>query len=162
MKFVWCGLNSSLKWQTKYRMKILILNGPNLNLTGIREPEIYGNTSFDVFIPQIQKEFNSHFIDYRQSNSEGQLIDWLQQAGSQEFEAIVFNPGAFAHTSYALADTLSCIELPVIEVHISNIHAREEFRSRTITGAQCIGVIGGLGLKGYVLAVKALTEMVKR
>lgn len=142
-------------------MNILILNGPNLNLTGIREPEVYGITSFDVFIPQVQRVYDAHFIDYRQSNSEGQLIDWLQQAGTQGFEGIVFNPGAYAHTSFALADTLSCIGLPVIEVHISNIHAREKFRRRTITGAQCMGVIGGLGLKGYELAIKALIEMYK-
>ncbi|MBP6184019.1 MAG: 3-dehydroquinate dehydratase [Saprospiraceae bacterium] len=140
-------------------MKVLILNGPNLNLTGTRDPDIYGTTSFESFIPALQKKFPDHTIEYRQSNHEGELIDWLQSVQSQGFQAVVFNPGAYAHTSYALADTLSSAMYPVIEVHISNIQAREKFRHRSLTGAHCKGMISGLGLTGYTLAVAALTEV---
>ncbi len=139
-------------------MNVLILNGPNLNLTGTREPDIYGTSSFEVFVPALKEMFAAHQIDYRQSNHEGELIDWLQQAALQGFHAVIINPGALSHTSYALADTLSGLQLPVIEVHISNIQAREEFRWRTLTGAHCKGVISGLGLKGYELAVCALID----
>jgi len=139
-------------------MRILILNGPNLNLTGAREPHIYGTESFDDFIPRLQAINPEHELEYRQSNWEGKLMDWLQGAEREGFDGIVLNPGAFAHTSYALAETLATLSIPVIEVHLSNPHAREPFRHHTRTGAKCRGVIVGFGMNGYLMACKALVQ----
>ena len=140
-------------------MKILILNGPNLNLLGIREPSIYGNSSMDNLIRDLEKRAQdleveiSHF----QSNSEGALIDQIHKA-REEYQGIIFNPGAFSHYSYALRDAISAVELPVIEVHISNISARESFRNKSVIAPVCLGQISGLGLEGYGLALEYLVK----
>ena len=139
-------------------MHILILNGPNLNLVGQREPEIYGLDSLDQAATRMAIQFADHTLSWQQSNHEGQLIDWLQQAKNDGFHGVIINPGGLSHTSMALADAIRSINLPVIEVHISNIHGREEIRQKTLTGGACRGVISGLGLAGYSLAVIALVE----
>lgn len=136
-------------------MKILIVNGPNLNLLGKREPEIYGNTNFDDFLKGLQLRFKEVELEYFQSNHEGGLIDKLQGADA---DGIVLNAAAFTHTSIALADTLAAINIPAIEVHISNIFSREPFRHHSHTAAHCKGVISGLGLEGYALAIMYLTN----
>jgi len=136
-------------------MKILILNGPNLNLLGKREPEIYGHTSFDDYLPQLQKRFPQHEISYFQSNHEGVLIDHLQEADEQ-YDAVVMNPGGYAHTSIALADCIRAIGIPVVEVHISDISKREPYRRHSFTAKACVKCISGLGLDGYALAIEAL------
>lgn len=131
-------------------MKVLIINGPNLNLLGIREPNIYGNQSFTEYLEVLKKGFPFAELEYFQSNHEGELIDKLHGADA---DAIVMNPGGFAHTSVALADAIRAINTPVTEVHISNVHARESFRQKLLTAAGCEGVISGLGLDGYRLAI---------
>lgn len=139
-------------------MRILLINGPNLNLTGNRETAIYGTESFDEFIPRLQAINPEHELVYRQSNWEGQLIDWVHGAESEGFEGLIINPGAYAHTSYALAEALVTLKIPAIEVHMSNPHAREPFRHHTRTGAKCRGVIVGFGMNGYLMACKALVQ----
>lgn len=136
-------------------MKIIIINGPNLNLLGRREPGIYGKESFENYLPRLQKEFKAVQIDYFQSNSEGEIIDKLQQTGF-DYDGIVLNAGAYSHTSIAISDTLATITARVIEVHISNIYSREDFRHNSFLSSKCQGVIVGLGLKGYKLAVQSL------
>ena len=134
-------------------MKVLIINGPNLNLLGRREPTIYGKQSFEEYFETLQMEFPGITLHYFQSNSEGALIEKIHEAGFS-YNGIVLNAGAYTHTSIALADAVSAIESPVIEVHISNVHARESFRHRSYLGPVCVGSIVGLGLKGYQLAVE--------
>lgn len=137
--------------------KILILNGPNLNLLGRREPEIYGGDSFETFLQQLRERYADKVeISYAQSNVEGELVNRLQEAGFGAFDGIVFNAGAYTHTSVALGDCIRAIETPVIEVHISNIHAREPFRHRSLLAAACRGVICGFGLDSYRLAIEGL------
>jgi 3-dehydroquinate dehydratase-2 len=131
-------------------MKILILNGPNLNLLGTREPEIYGSVSMEQYLDNLRKEFSQHEILYYQSNVEGEIINRLQL---NDFECVVINPGAFTHYSYAIADCLKNISQPKIEVHISNIYKREEFRQKSITAASTDGVLSGFGMQGYRLAI---------
>ena len=138
-------------------MRILIINGPNLNLLGKREPEIYGKRDFDSFFQSLENEFPNHTLSYFQSNSESEIIDRIQ-VSDNEVDGIVLNAGAYTHTSLAIADALASIKTPVVEVHISNIFAREEFRHISFTAAQCVGIIAGLGLEGYHLAVKYLVE----
>ncbi len=133
-------------------MKILLLNGPNLNLLGTREPEIYGNQSFESYLESLRASFPDLRLDYFQSNHEGELLDKLHEAGFSA-DGIVFNAGAFTHTSIALADAVAAISTPVIEVHISNVHQREPFRHHSFLSAHCVGSIVGLGLEGYRLAV---------
>lgn len=135
-------------------MKILILNGPNLNLLGKREPTIYGNTSFEAYFEQLQLEFPTIELEYFQSNTEGVLIDKLHEVGFS-YSGIIFNAGAYTHTSIALGDAIAAIQTPVIEVHISNTHAREDFRKTSKLAAHCLGVILGFGLKSYALALHA-------
>ena len=136
--------------------KILILNGPNLNLLGRREPEIYGNGSFEAFLQQLREQYADKVeISYAQSNVEGELVNHLQEAGFGTFDGIVLNAGAYTHTSIALGDCIRAIETPVIEVHISNIHAREPFRHHSLLAAACRGTICGFGLDSYRLAVEA-------
>ncbi|MBO7109022.1 MAG: type II 3-dehydroquinate dehydratase [Prevotella sp.] len=137
-------------------MKILIVNGPNLNLLGRREPGIYGQTSFDDFLPQLRQRYPDIEIDYFQSNIEGVLIDKMQEVGF-DFDGIVLNAGAYTHTSVALHDCIRSIKAPVIEVHISNVHQREEFRHKSMISSACRGVICGFGLDSYRLAIEALT-----
>ena len=136
-------------------MKILILNGPNLNLLGKREPEIYGHTSFDDYLPQLRKRFPQHEITYFQTNHEGVLIDQLQEADGP-YDAVVMNPGGYAHTSIALADCIRAIGIPVVEVHISDISKREPYRRHSFTAEVCMKCISGLGLEGYAKAIEAL------
>jgi 3-dehydroquinate dehydratase-2 len=133
-------------------MKILLINGPNLNLLGTREPEIYGDQSFEVFFEFLKNSFPDVALEYFQSNHEGALIDKLHEAGFSA-DGIVLNAGAFTHTSVALGDAVAAISTPVIEVHISNIHRREPFRHHSFLSAPCVGSIAGLGLEGYRLAV---------
>lgn len=134
-------------------MKVLILNGPNLNLLGTREPEIYGSISMEQYLEDLRKEFTQHEISYYQSNVEGEIINRLQE---NNFEALVINPGAFTHYSYAIADCLKNISQPKVEVHISNIYKREEFRQKSVTAANADGILSGFGLKGYRLAILSL------
>ena len=132
--------------------KITIINGPNLNLLGKREPSIYGSEGFDSFLEKIKKEYPAIEITYFQSNIEGELIDAVQKAGFSQ-DGIIINPGGYTHTSVALGDAIAAITSPVIEVHISNIHAREEFRKISHVSAKAKGTIAGLGLDGYALAL---------
>ena len=136
-------------------MKIAIINGPNLNLLGKRETDIYGNASFDEFFKALQSKFSGAELSYFQSNIEGELVNEIQRVG-YEFDVIVINPAAYTHTSVAVGDAIAAIKAPVVEVHISNIFAREEFRKISHVSAKSIGVISGLGLKGYELAIEFL------
>ena len=138
-------------------MKIAIINGPNLNLLGKREPDVYGNMSFEKYFEQLQSLFPSIGFHYYQSNVEGELINEIQRVGF-DYDGIILNPGGYTHTSVALGDAIAAIKTPVIEVHISNVHAREEFRKISHVSAKCKGTIAGLGLKGYELAVKFLAD----
>ena len=135
------------------KMKILILNGPNLNLLGTREPEIYGSVSMEKYLLDLQNSYPNHEINYFQSNVEGEIINRLQE---NDFEALIINPGAFTHYSYAIADCLKNISQPKIEVHISNIYKREEFRQKSVTAANTDGILSGFGMKGYLLAILSL------
>lgn len=136
-------------------MKIMIINGPNLNLLGKREPDIYGNRSFDEFLQMLRHDFTQTEIDYYQSNVEGELIDKLQEVGFS-YDGIVLNAGAYTHTSIALLDCIRSIATPVVEIHISNVHAREEFRHKSIISSACKGVIAGFGLNSYKLAIEGI------
>ena len=133
-------------------MKVMIINGPNLNLLGKREEAIYGNISFDDYLLTLREEFKDYTIDYFQSNVEGELIDILQEAGFS-YDYILLNAGGYTHTSVALTDCVKAIETPVIEIHISNIYAREEFRKKSLLSPNCKAVICGLGLKSYFAAL---------
>ncbi|MBB1151220.1 type II 3-dehydroquinate dehydratase [Myroides sp. NP-2] len=138
-------------------MKILILNGPNLNLLGKREPSIYGDTSFEEYFEQLKAMFPALELDYFQSNSEGRLLDKIHEVGFS-YSGIVINAGAYTHTSIALRDAIAAISTPVIEVHISNTHGREDFRKESKLAAVCRGVILGFGLKSYELALRAFHD----
>lgn len=135
--------------------KILIVNGPNLNLLGAREPAIYGHNSFESYLPQLRADFPDVKLSYYQSNVEGELINKIQEAGFA-CDGIVFNAGAYTHTSIALLDCIRSIACPVVEVHITNVHKREEFRHKSMISAGCLGVICGFGLNSYKLAVEAI------
>ena len=140
-------------------MKILIVNGPNLNLLGQREPGIYGSESFENYLPLLREKYPSVQIDYYQSNIEGELINKMQEVGFfGGYDGIVLNAGAYTHTSIALHDCIRSLKCPVIEVHISNVHKREEFRHHSFISAACQGVICGFGLDSYRLAVAALVK----
>lgn len=137
------------------KTRIYIINGPNLNLLGKREPHIYGNLSFDEYFSGLQKMFkNQAELFYYQSNHEGFTIDQLHQAMDEQVDGIVLNAGAYTHTSVAIRDAIAAIKIPVIEVHISNVHAREAFRHTSLIAPVCCGSIVGLGLKGYEMAVR--------
>ena len=136
-------------------MKIAIINGPNLNLLGKREPGIYGSTSFDDYLVTLKSKYPQVDIHYYQSNVEGELINELQRVGF-DYDGIIMNPGGYTHTSVAIGDCIASIETPVVEVHISNVHAREEFRKISHVSAKAAGSIIGLGLKGYELALQYL------
>lgn len=138
-------------------MKIQIINGPNLNLLGVREPGIYGSESFEDYLPELRRLFPDVEIDYYQSNVEGELIDKLQEVGFSA-DGIVLNAGAYTHTSVALHDCIRAIKSPVVEVHISNVHQREEFRRHSFISPACKGVICGFGLDSYRLAIEGLTR----
>jgi 3-dehydroquinate dehydratase-2 len=134
-------------------MDILIINGPNLNLLGRREPGIYGTRSFEDFFPELAEVFSDHTLTHFQSNHEGVLIDKLHEIGFTH-HGIVLNAGGYTHTSVALADAVAAIATPVVEVHLSNLHAREEFRQKSLLGRHCAGSISGFGLESYRLAVQ--------
>lgn len=138
-------------------MKIQIINGPNLNLLGLREPTIYGSEGFDTYISQLRDLYSIIEIDYFQSNVEGELINKLHEVGFS-YEGIIINAGGYTHTSVAIADAIAAIKTPVIEVHISNIYAREEYRHVSLTGKNCKGVLTGFGLDGYRLAIESLLK----
>lgn len=133
-------------------MKIAIINGPNLNLLGKRETDIYGNMNFDEYFVSLQELFPDAQLTYFQSNIEGELIDEIQKVGFS-YDGIVLNPGGYTHTSVALGDAIAAVKTPVVEVHISNVHAREEFRKLSHVSGKSAGSIIGLGLKGYELAI---------
>jgi 3-dehydroquinate dehydratase-2 len=134
-------------------MRIAIINGPNLNLLGTREPEVYGSLTFEQYFGELQKKYPAIQFTCYQSNVEGELINELQRAGSSA-DAIILNPGGYTHTSVAIGDAIAGIKTPVIEVHISNVQAREDFRKLSHVSARAKGTIAGLGLKGYELAVQ--------
>lgn len=141
-------------------MKYFVLNGPNLNRLGKREPEIYGSETLDDVkqnLELVAKQFQVE-LDFRQSNHEGQLVDWIHEAEDTNIKGIVFNPGAYTHTSVALRDAIAAVNVPVIEVHISNIHKREEFRHKSLLAAECVGQICGLGTFGYELALRKFLQ----
>jgi len=145
-------------------MNIAVINGPNINFLGIREPTIYGALTLDEINSMIEQEANNRGanIFFFQSNYEGALIDYIQKCYHDKVDGIVINPGAFTHYSYALRDAISGVGIPCIEVHISNVHSREEFRHRSVTAAVCRGQICGLGPIGYVLAIEAINEIKKQ
>lgn len=134
-------------------MKIAIINGPNLNLLGKREPDVYGNMSFEQFLEGLKKKFPQVSFTYFQSNVEGELINEIQRVGF-DHDGIIFNPGGYTHTSVAIGDAIAAVKTPVVEVHISNVHAREDFRKLSHVSGKAVGSIFGLGLKGYELAVE--------
>lgn len=138
-------------------MKIQIINGPNLNLLGVREPGIYGNEGFDTYIQTLRDMYSIIEIDYFQSNVEGELINKLHEVGFS-YDGIVINAGGYTHTSVAIADAIAAIKTPVVEVHISNIYAREEYRHVSLTGKNCKGVLTGFGMDGYRLAIESLLK----
>tara|TARA_B100000989_G_scaffold142722_1_gene106254 strand:- start:149 stop:571 length:423 start_codon:yes stop_codon:yes gene_type:complete len=135
--------------------KIMIINGPNLNLLGTREVDIYGNISFESFLENLKKKYSKVDIDFFQSNIEGELIDKIQEVGFS-YDGIVLNAAAYTHTSVGISDSIAAISSPVIEVHISNIHAREEFRSKSLISKNVKGIICGFGLKSYDLAIDSI------
>jgi len=136
-------------------MKIAIINGPNLNLLGKRETDIYGNMPFEQFLDQLKKKYAGHEISYFQSNVEGEIVNELQQVGF-DHDGIILNAAAYTHTSVAIGDAVAAIKAPVVEVHISNVHAREDFRKFSHLSGKAVGSIFGLGLKGYELAMDYL------
>jgi 3-dehydroquinate dehydratase-2 len=138
-------------------MKISIINGPNLNLIGTRETDIYGTETFEHYFNKLRKKYETIDFDYFQSNVEGELIDELQSAG-QKMDGIILNAGAYTHTSLAIGDAIAAIKVPVVEVHISNVDAREEFRKYSHISSKCAGTISGFGLKGYMLAVESFLD----
>ena len=135
-------------------MKILILNGPNLNLLGVREPGIYGSESFEAYLPQLKARYPEVELEYYQSNIEGEMINKMQEVGFS-YDGIVLNAGAYTHTSIALGDCIRSLRCPVIEVHISNVHQREEYRHKSMISSACKGVICGFGLDSYRLAIES-------
>jgi 3-dehydroquinate dehydratase-2 len=138
-------------------MRLSIINGPNLNLVGTREPGIYGSETFEHFFQKLRKKYETIDFDYFQSNVEGELINEIQQS-AKNMDGIILNAGAYTHTSIAIGDTIAAIKIPVVEVHISNVEAREEFRKFSHISAKCAGTISGFGLKSYLLAVESFIK----
>ncbi len=136
-------------------MKLIIINGPNLNLLGQREPEIYGKMSFEKYLESLKNDFNKIQISYFHSNSEGEIIDCIHKAYFEKFDGIILNAGAYSHYSYAIRDAVSSVNIPVVEVHLSNVFSREEFRQKSVLSEVCTGVILGFGLKSYELAIRS-------
>jgi 3-dehydroquinate dehydratase II len=141
-------------------MRVLFLNGPNLNLLGHREPDVYGKTTLADIEARVRGRANSlgATVDFRQSNTEGELVGWIQQA-KNNFDAIVINAAAYTHTSVALRDAISAVGVPTIEIHLSNVHAREEFRHRSLIAAVCRGQIAGFGPNSYILGLEAAVNI---
>lgn len=142
-------------------MKCIIINGPNLNLLGVREPSIYGAQGFDTYLQELQRTFSDISLDYFQSNHEGELVSKIQEVGFS-YDGIVLNAAAYTHTSVAIADAMAAISAPVVEVHISNVHARETFRHHSYLSAHAAGIIVGCGLDGYRLAIDFLVRRPSR
>ncbi len=143
-------------------MKIMLINGPNINMIGVREPSIYGGKSFDNIVENVinnGKERGLEVVSF-QSNIEGEIIDAIQKCYFEKFQGIIINPGAFTHYSYAILDALKSVNIPTVEVHISNIHKREEFRHKSVTVAACVGQICGFGDYGYIMALDALENAI--
>lgn len=143
----------------KATVKIQIINGPNLNLVGKREPEIYGTQNFEIFVEHLRKAYSVVEVGYFQSNHEGMLVDKIQEVGFDTY-GIILNAGAYTHTSYALGDAIAAVPAPVVEVHLSNIYARESFRRHSCIAPYCQGVIAGLGMESYRLAMEYLIRLV--
>lgn len=142
-------------------MKIMVLNGPNINFLGIREKEVYGSQNYEEMCQHIKKNIKKEIeLEIYQSNIEGELINLIQKAYFDKFDGIVINPGAYTHTSIALYDAIKSVSIPTVEVHISNIHKREDFRHKSFTAAACIGQICGLGSDGYILAIEFLYKKI--
>ena len=141
-------------------MKLIIINGPNLNLLGKREPSVYGNESFESYLKKLRGEYPRHTLEYFQSNIEGEIIDALQKVGFL-YDGIILNAGGYSHTSVSIADAIKSIKAPVVEVHISNIFAREDFRHRSLLSAYARGCITGFGLDSYRLAVESFERLVQ-
>ena len=143
-------------------MKILVINGPNLNMLGIREPEHYGKETYSDLINKIKAHCNDKCeVDFKQSNHEGALVDFIQNAYFEHFDGIVINPGAYTHTSIALLDAVKSVMIPTVEVHISDIYSREDFRQVSYIRAACINTISGKGTDGYLLAIDKLIDYIK-
>lgn len=142
-------------------MKLLVINGPNLNFLGIREKAVYGSQDFNSLLNLLEEKAKKEniSIDMYQSNCEGEIIDRIQEAYFDGTQGIIINPGAFTHYSYAIRDALASVDIPIVEVHISNVHKREEFRHVSVTAPVCTGQIVGLGLNGYLLAVDAIIQL---
>ena len=140
-------------------MKILVINGPNLNLLGKREKEVYGEFTLDEMNQELTREYPKIDFHFFQSNTEGEIINELQRAIDSDCLGVIINPGAFSHYSYAIRDAIAAVNRPVVEVHISNVHKREEFRTRSVTAGACAGQIVGFGRMSYVLAVEALMRI---
>lgn len=143
-------------------MRILVINGPNLNMLGKREPDIYGNETYEDLVNSIDEwgKENDVRVEVEQSNHEGDIIDLIQNA-PESFDSILINPGAFTHYSYAILDAMKSIDIPIVEVHISNIHGREAFRSHSVTAPAASGIIAGFGTKGYIIGLDALKKIKK-
>ncbi|HXG39154.1 MAG TPA: type II 3-dehydroquinate dehydratase [Bacteroidota bacterium] len=139
-------------------MRILVINGPNLNLLGKREPQLYGSMTLDDIEKMLTKSFPDVKFEFFQSNIEGVLVEYVQKAMSGAFDGVLLNAGAYTHTSYALRDAVAMLKVPVIEVHLTNIHAREEFRHRSVIAPVCRGLVAGFGAQSYLLAAKALID----
>lgn len=139
-------------------MKIQIINGPNLNLLGKRETDVYGNKDFDTYLKELKQRFPGAELEYYQSNIEGEIINKLHEVGFS-FDGIVLNAGAYTHTSVAIHDAIAAIKTPVVEVHISNIYAREEFRHTSLISSKCVGLISGFGLEGYAMGINFFIRM---
>jgi 3-dehydroquinate dehydratase II len=140
-------------------MKIVIINGPNLNLLGKREPEKYGNRSFEDYYVNLRSQYQDIYFEYFQSNVEGEIINEIHKVGFS-FDGIILNAGGYTHTSVAIADAIASVKSPVVEVHITNIAAREDFRHKSLTGRNCAGTIAGFGLDSYRLAIEALKLLI--
>jgi len=143
------------------KMKIQIINGPNLNLLGKREPELYGGATFEDYLESLKKSFPDFSFSYYQSNIEGEIINKIHETGFS-YDGIIINPGGYTHTSVSIADAVASVKTPVVEVHITNVAAREEFRHKSLVGRYCAGSIIGFGLDGYRLAVEALIEIKRK
>lgn len=138
-------------------LKIQIINGPNLNLLGKREPDVYGNTDFESYFEKLKENFKGVDLFYYQSNVEGEIINKLHEIGFS-YDGVILNAGAYTHTSVAIHDAIGAIKTPVVEVHISNVYAREEFRHKSLITSKCVGMITGFGLEGYAMAVNYLIK----
>lgn len=145
-------------------MKLAVINGPNLNFLGIREPHIYGNQTLEGLQSQLTTYANTKNITltFFQSNHEGEIIDFMQKCYHDKVDGIILNPGALTHYSYALSDAIKSVSIPTVEVHISNIHARESFRQHSVTASSCIGIVGGFGFDSYMLGLDALIRVINR